>query len=60
MVDDRTPREPTGGAERRAVPTAADSWRRNVEILELVNRIRTARERRSARDRARASAPRPR
>ncbi|HJQ84777.1 MAG TPA: hypothetical protein VKA21_11915 [Candidatus Binatia bacterium] len=36
----------------RTVPTAAESWRRNVEILELVNRIRATR-------RTRATSPSP-
>ena len=42
MGEDRAADE----SEKRAVPTAAESWRRNIEILELVNRIRSARARR--------------
>jgi hypothetical protein len=39
-----------GGKDRtpEGLPSAAESWRRNVEILELVDRIRTARRRRVA------------
>jgi len=46
MGEDGPRRESTDDSEKRAVPSAADSWRRNVEILELVNRIRSARARR--------------
>jgi hypothetical protein len=57
MGEDR-PRS-TDDAEKRAVPSAAESWRRNVEILELVNRIRSARTDRTKRD-EHATPPRPR
>jgi hypothetical protein len=64
MTHDRTKREAGDDAAARAVPSAADSWRRNVEILELVNRIRATRTQRASApkpaDRGRAAAPRPR
>ena len=44
MGNDRKPRIDAG---KSAVPGAADSWRRNIEILDLVNRIRDARTRRT-------------
>jgi len=47
-------------AEKRSAPSAADSWRRNVEILELVNRIRSERARRAKRDGEHPTPPRPR
>jgi len=56
MGEDRAADE----SEKRAVPTAAESWRRNIEILELVNRIRSERARRPKRDGERPTAPRPR
>ncbi|HLY37906.1 MAG TPA: hypothetical protein VKU61_07710 [Candidatus Binatia bacterium] len=59
MGEDRPRPESTDGAEKRAVPSAADSWRRNVEILELVNRIRSERGRRPKRD-EHPTPPRPR
>ena len=59
MADDRKTRRPADDADKRAVPSAAESWRRNVEILDLVNRIRDARARRAAARNARRPTARP-
>lgn len=59
MADDRTTRGPADDAGKRAVPSAAESWRRNVEILDLVNRIRAVRARRAAARDAKRPTARP-
>jgi len=44
-VSDRERREPAPLPEQ-VLPTPAESWERNIEILDLVNQIREARRRR--------------
>jgi hypothetical protein len=42
----RQPEPPAAAPENPAAPTAAESWRRTTEILDLVSEIREARRRR--------------
>jgi len=49
----RQPEPPAAAPEDPAVPTAAESWRRTTEILDLANEIREARRRRLESERPR-------
>ena len=49
----RQPEPPAAAPEDPAAPTAAESWRRTTDILDLVSEIREARRRRLESERPR-------